>query len=92
MPGKKKSVNLLSADKNEKNMAAFFDMITITLNGDKHECGEGSTVEDIIAMIGANSSKVAVIVNENIVPPEKRRNLELQDNDQVEILAFAGGG
>ncbi len=67
-------------------------MITITLNGEQHDIRKGSTVNDILSIIGAEKQRVAVVVNENIIYPEKRGSTKLQENDQVEVLAFAEGG
>ncbi|MCW8795554.1 MAG: sulfur carrier protein ThiS [Chlorobium sp.] len=67
-------------------------MITITLNGRQREIQEGSTVEDILSIIGAEKQRVAVVVNENIVYPEKRGSVLLREKDQVEVLSFVAGG
>ena len=67
-------------------------MITITLNGKQRDIRNGSTVNDILSIIGAEKQRVAVVVNENIIYPEKRGSTVLQKNDQVEVLAFAEGG
>ena len=70
----------------------FFEMITITLNGEQRDIHDGSTVDDILSTIGAEKQRVAVVVNENIISPEKRRSLVLRENDQVEVLSFVEGG
>ena len=69
-----------------------FVMITITLNGEQRKIRDGSTVDDILDIIGAEQQRVAVVVNENIVPPENRSSMILRENDQVDVLAFAEGG
>ncbi len=67
-------------------------MITITLNGEQRDLHDGSTVDDILGIIGAEKQRVAVVVNENIIYPEKRSDMVLRENDQVEVLAFVEGG
>lgn len=67
-------------------------MITITLNGEQLDINEGSTVDDMLNIIGAEKQQVAVVVNENIVYPENRTGFLLQESDQVEVLVFAEGG
>ncbi|PWW83300.1 MULTISPECIES: sulfur carrier protein ThiS [Prosthecochloris] len=67
-------------------------MITITLNGEQRNVQTGSSVDDLLGIIGAETQRVAVVVNENIVYPEKRSSQILQENDQVEVLAFVEGG
>lgn len=67
-------------------------MITITLNGEQRNVQTGSSVDDLLGIIGAETQRVAVVINENIVYPEKRSSQILQENDQVEVLAFVEGG
>lgn len=67
-------------------------MITITLNGEQRDIHDGSTVDDILSTIGAEKQRVAVVVNEKIIYPEKRSSLVLRENDQVEVLSFVEGG
>ncbi|RXK88942.1 sulfur carrier protein ThiS [Chlorobaculum sp. 24CR] len=66
--------------------------IHITLNGQKRELPSGSSVADLLKLESADSLKVAVVVNEQIVRPDDRASHLLQKSDQVEILVFAGGG
>jgi sulfur carrier protein len=66
--------------------------IAITLNGESKEIPAGTTVAGLLNTVGAESQNVAVVVNENIVRPDARASVLLQENDQVEILVFAGGG
>ena len=66
--------------------------IRIMLNGEKRELPSGSSVADLLKLECAALQKVAVVVNENIVRADERASVMLQDNDQVEILVFAGGG
>jgi sulfur carrier protein len=66
--------------------------IAITLNGESKEIPAGTTVAGLLVIADALSQPVAVVVNENIVRPDQRDSCILQDEDQVEILVFAGGG
>ena len=66
--------------------------IAITLNGERKEVPAGTTVAGLLVIADALSQPVAVVVNENIVRPDQRDSCILQDEDQVEILVFAGGG
>ncbi len=67
-------------------------MITIELNGCKQGVPPGSSVSDILALIGSNGKNAAVLVNEKIVRPENRSTVFLHEGDRVEVLVFAGGG
>ncbi|HWR02132.1 MAG TPA: sulfur carrier protein ThiS [Chlorobaculum sp.] len=67
-------------------------MIKITLNGQAREIAGGSSVAELLALSGADRQQVAVVVNEQIVRPEERKARILEENDQVDVLVFAGGG
>jgi sulfur carrier protein len=67
-------------------------MIRIELNGQTREIPEGFSVADLLVVDGADRQQVAVVVNERIVRPDARPVCILQENDQVEVLVFAGGG
>ena len=67
-------------------------MITIELNGKLQTLPPGSTVTDLLSIIGSDGNTVAIVVNDRIIRPDKRSTYLLQDNDRVEILVFAGGG
>lgn len=66
--------------------------IGITLNGDRLELPAGSSVTELLSIAEADRKPVAVVVNERIVRPEERKTHILYENDQVEVLVFAGGG
>jgi len=67
-------------------------MITITLNGERTGIPEGSSVLDLLSIAGADRKQVAVVVNETIIRPADRSATTLKENDQVDLLVFAGGG
>jgi sulfur carrier protein len=67
-------------------------MISITLNGERRDIPDGSTVAGIVAISGAGGQQVAVVVNEHIVRPADRETTLLKESDHVEVLVFAGGG
>ncbi len=73
-------------------MKKMLQMITIELNGEKQPLPSGSTVSDLLAIIGSDGKSVAVLVNDRIIRPENRSAHTLQESDLVELLVFAGGG
>lgn len=68
------------------------EMMTIQLNGVSREVPAGTTVSDILRDMGAERSRVAVLVNDEIVPAATRDTHELHAGDRVEIIGFAAGG
>lgn len=63
----------------------------LTVNGEKHELPEGSTVLDLIASLGLEGP-VAVECNEEVVPRATHATTQLFDGDRLEIVHFVGGG
>lgn len=63
----------------------------LTVNGEKLELPEGSTVLDLIARLGLEGP-VAVERNEAVVPRATHGTTELSDGDRIEIVHFVGGG
>jgi len=67
-------------------------LIQIALNGERREIPEGSSVAELLAISGADRQQVAIVVNEKIVRPDERQAHILQNDDQIDVLVFAGGG
>ncbi len=73
-------------------MKEMSQMITIELNGQQQPLSPGSTVNDLLAIVGSDGKSVAVLVNDRIIRPENRATHQLQEGNRVELLIFAGGG
>ena len=67
-------------------------LIRIELNGLQREIPEGSSIQELLSIEGAERQQVAVIVNERIIRPDGRAECILRQDDRVELLVFAGGG
>lgn len=64
----------------------------LNVNGDAHtHLGDGS-IEDLLSELGADSERVALMVNGHVVRREQRDTLSLREGDTVEVVTFAGGG
>jgi sulfur carrier protein len=66
--------------------------MNVIVNGEACSLSVNATVVDALEKAGAANKPVAVVVNEEIVRPDRRAAHRLQDGDKVEILNFAGGG
>ena len=63
----------------------------LKINGKLIEA-EGVSIADYLTQENFDARKVAVEVNEEIVPKNKFAEVILQDGDVVEIISFMGGG
>lgn len=64
----------------------------ITVNGSAHDVPEGSTVRDLVVLLGLDKGPVAVEVNREIVPRAAHASHEVRRGDSIEVVHFVGGG
>lgn len=62
----------------------------IKVNGEKLDFS--GTVAELLDFMEYNGKRVAVELNENIVPKAEYGNTEVSDGDRLEIVRFVGGG
>ena len=75
-------------------MAAAFllgGMIMLTINGKEYELN-GKTVAEALAETGYGEQRVAVELNESIVPRDQYASTVLYEGDHLEVVRFVGGG
>ena len=64
----------------------------LQVNGEALERPEGETLTALLAALGAETGRVATMVNDDVVPATARAARRLVAGDRIEILTFAGGG
>ena len=64
----------------------------IMLNGQPETLDSAATVADLLARLKLEPIRVAVEVNEDLVPRKSFEKTPLRDGDRVEIVTFVGGG
>lgn len=62
------------------------------VNGEQIMMDAPITVKELLERQNYPASKVAVEVNEKIVPKAQYETFTLSDSDTVEIVCFVGGG
>ncbi len=67
-------------------------MPAILLHAAPHPLPAPPTVAGLLASLNRDPKKVAVEVNEEVVPREQHGTAELKDGDRVEIVTLVGGG
>ena len=63
----------------------------VKVNGESKQAA-GLTVTALLTQEGYDPQKVAVELNEDILPKAKYESTVLQEGDAVEIVRFVGGG
>ena len=64
----------------------------VTVNGEEIDIPEGTTAEDLISMLGHRSDRVAVEVDGEICPRDRRGSFVLAPGQRIELVSFVGGG
>ncbi len=64
----------------------------ITLNGESSIVKDGSTIADLLRSLDLAPVRVAVEVNEDLVPRTTFADATLRDGDRIEVVTFVGGG
>lgn len=67
-------------------------MIHLTINGEGRSFDQALDIAGLIACLALDPRKVAVERNLAIVPRSAYPGTALNDGDQIEIVAFVGGG
>ncbi len=49
-------------------------------------------IPHLLHSIGAQSDRVVVVVNGQVIPQEQRQTIVLNEQDRVDVFTFAGGG
>ncbi len=64
----------------------------ILINGEPREIPEGQTLAALVAGLGLAGKRIAIEVNEELVPRGRFPEHRLADDDRVEIIQAVGGG
>ena len=64
----------------------------ITVNGSVQRADADITVSGLIALLELGDKRLAIEVNEEVVPRSQYRNFVLASGDRVEIVQAIGGG
>jgi len=67
-------------------------MIQIILNGKPHNIKEKTNIISLLETLSLSEKKVAIEINEEIIPRNNYDKKILLEKDRVEIVHFIGGG
>lgn len=62
------------------------------INGEKDNAYDGISVLEYLSKHGREPSQVAVMINGDILPKDKYADTVIEENSEVEIIGFVGGG
>lgn len=64
----------------------------VIVNGDEIQLDEDANLMDLLKAISLGEAKVAIELNQSIVPRSQHEGQQLSDGDRVEIVHAIGGG
>ena len=64
----------------------------IVLNGHPRALEPGTTLADLVASLDLGGRRMAVEINEEVIPRSEHADRVLGDGDRVEIVHAVGGG
>lgn len=64
----------------------------VNVNGDAMQLPDGATVSILIEHLALSGKRLAVEVNEDIVPRSRHAEFQLNNGDRVEVVHAIGGG
>src|SRR5688572_11797618 len=67
-------------------------MLTLTVNGEPRTLPQAVTVAELLKELHFEPKRVAVEINENVIPAAQHGQHRLQGGDVVEIVTLVGGG
>lgn len=67
-------------------------MISIILNGETQQIDSNSSIDQLLTKLDMENKRLAVEINQQIIPRSKFNSHILQESDKVEIVQAIGGG
>ena len=66
--------------------------IRLTINGEPHRTGEGTSLEELLTGLGVPLTSVVVERNGRVVERGALCGVLLEDGDRLEVVRFVAGG
>lgn len=66
--------------------------MNIQVNGENRKIQTGETLAGLVKKLYPRKQRIAVLLNDDMIPADKQAGYVLNEGDRVEILTFAGGG
>ena len=64
----------------------------VIINGDTQVVDGGITIAALIEQTGLQGKRIAVEVNESIIPKSRHAEIRISEGDKIEIIHAIGGG
>ena len=68
------------------------DIVQIVLNGEVTNVKQDATLSELLQMLKLQDKRIAIEVNQQVIPRSQHISFILSANDHVEIIHAVGGG
>lgn len=66
--------------------------MNISVNGESMRVKPAISIDDLISYLNLTEKKIAVAINQNIIPASDYKKIKIQENNEIEIVRAVGGG
>ena len=66
--------------------------INVYINGEKKLISISSNLSDVLKNFEINTNKIAIEINQKVIPKSLYKNTLIKNEDKIEIVQFIGGG
>ena len=66
--------------------------ILIKVNGENKFVPQSNSILKLLEILNINKSRVVIELNKNIINKNAYENILINENDELEIVTFVGGG
>jgi sulfur carrier protein len=66
--------------------------VNLLVNGESVKLPDNANIADLIKHLGCQDQRIALEVNEVIIPKSAHKDFSLTNNDKIEIIKAVGGG
>ena len=66
--------------------------MNLLVNGENVKLPDNANIKDLIEYLDCQNQRIALEVNETIIPKSAYEEFSLSDNDKIEIIKAVGGG
>ena len=70
----------------------MYSQLQIQINGTMRSVQNGTNLSELIQLLALSDRKIAVEVNQEIIPQSQHDQTQLCDGDRIEIIEAIGGG
>ena len=66
--------------------------INVYINGEKKLISISSNLSDVLKNFEIDANKIAIEINQKVIPKSLYKNTLIKNEDKIEIVQFIGGG